>query len=103
MFRFKRKWLLICLCAVLAVSCFGLAACQQDDTPPAEQPVAVQSIAITGAPNGSVSLETGSVQPGIESTPSGDAVQQFSIAWSSNAQAVAAVDKNGLVTLQGAD
>lgn len=100
----KSTWIsrIFVFIAVVALSVAVFAACDKNETPQTPTtPVPVQSITITGKPDGEVDVSTGTIQLGISYTPT-ENVEEFSVKWSSNTQSVASVDANGLVTLSGA-
>ena len=100
----KSTWIsrIFVFIAIVALSVAVFAACDKNETPQTPTtPVPVQSITITGKPDGEVDVSTGTIQLGISYTPT-ENVEEFSVKWSSNTQSVASVDANGLVTLSGA-
>lgn len=100
----KSTWIsrIFIFIAVVALSVAVFAACDKNETPQTPTtPVPVQSITITGKPDGEVDISEGTIQLGISYTPT-ENVEEFSVKWSSNTQSVASVDANGLVTLSGA-
>lgn len=92
----KLKGAVIGLLTLCILSVIGFAACNNGET--AEKPSELVSIAITGKPESAVALEKGSLQLGIASVPAAN-VEQFSVKWTSNTQAVATVNADGVVTL----
>lgn len=89
----KRKLSFLLTAALIAVCC-GLATCGTDTA-------ALESLTITGRPSGdTVALSEGSLQLGFTFAP--DNAEPFSVEWASDNQAVATVDKTGMVTLVSA-